>query len=155
MSRLPAVGQQIQHIERLEIANRAKKAKDWINYKQNEAVITKERNFHLYLNGANQQRVREHKRLEVESNRFASVQPHGYASIHRRKWGSPETPQIFKQSPEASTYKRSYYQERKNPLQSAGNAMVNFTARFERLNSGQKRTVLEFMDKCETGDLLA
>lgn len=95
----------IQYIEHLEYKNRTKKIQEEERLKKAGHVIEREGNFHLFFNGANDQRVKDNRmrnsleKSKSPSNRqkWLSKQQHPPLPPHRKKWDHPETPFMLKE----------------------------------------------------------
>ena len=95
MSKFEIMRRPAEYIEHLQNLNRAKKLRESVESHHNEELIKKESNFQLFLNGANDVRVREHrKREESEKSKSPACTKtaQNYAQIHRKQWGKPEVP---------------------------------------------------------------
>lgn len=140
-----------QYIEHLQEVNRAKKIRELEDYRKREDQIKREQNFHVHFSGANQLRLQAAK---LDNERWTpAIKPHGYAKIHRRKWDKPETPLIFKESPEETMDRRRW-----NAFRHVGQAVAqrtteadsyNLASRINNLSHEQRSRVLKVLEQCE------
>lgn len=70
------------YLEHLEYMNKAKKMKEEEHLRKFGHNIRKEENFQLFFNGANDERVRNRKRSELEASKSPS---------NRKKWGNQQS----------------------------------------------------------------
>lgn len=164
----------IHYLEHLGYQNRAKKQQQNEYLKKNGHIIKREENFHLFFNGANDQRIknsRKNPNLEASKSPANRKQwgEEGQKLLYRRRWDKPITPLVLKEQiephcPEIINRNSRDAEQRdciitKSTFKVTANNLVRpdskkdyngIAERIEKLNSLKQDQILKILERLES-----
>ena len=170
----------VHYLAHLEYKNKVKKQQDIEYLRKHGHLIKREENFHLFFNGANDDRIKNSKKA---SNLEGSKSPanrkkwnsNNQKTMYRRQWENPVTPLLLKEQVEPNNYfpeianrhsreefKKEDIMNTKTTFQLAGNCLVRpdsrkdhnkIAQRIEKLTSDKRDKILQMLDQLEIDHL--
>lgn len=108
----------------------------------NNENAEREQNFKLFFSGANEGRVQQKMSKINEKSRSPYIKRSERNGLVRKRWGTPSTPNILKES----QYEASYYDSLDNDEEFVVEELVR---RFKRLNKEGKDLLMEKLRELE------